>query len=208
MSSSTCQLNLVFQVLPNSQKRRFSKVKAKSPCKTCIVLGSGGHTMEMFQLLEGLDRKKYWPRLYILAVTDHLSEKNVHGFERRESSVEDVDYMIRKIPRAREVGQPWSSTPFTVLKSLLACSTLILTELPDLIICNGPGSCIPVCVISYIPRILGIKWAHLVYIESFARVHNLSLSGLLLIRFVDRFLVQWPSLQKKYPLAQYSGVLV
>ncbi|CAG8778243.1 14293_t:CDS:1, partial [Acaulospora morrowiae] len=57
-------------------------------------------------------------------------------------------------------------------------------------------------------KILGIKWIKLIYVESFARVRTLSLSGKLLLRFVDRFIVQWPYLEQKYPQAEYKGILV
>ncbi|CAG8498099.1 8704_t:CDS:2, partial [Scutellospora calospora] len=148
-----------------------------------------GHTMEMIQLLCKVDfNSLYRPRMYIVAQGDNLSSD--------------------KIRASRNVGQSWLSTPFSVFNSLFACIKIILLDLPDLIICNGPGSCIPVCVISYIPRILGIKWIKLIYVESFARVRTLSLSGKLLLRFVDRFIVQWPYLEQKYPQAEYRGILV
>jgi beta-1,4-N-acetylglucosaminyltransferase len=47
----------------------------------------------------------------------------------------------------------------------------------------------------------------LIYIESIARVHRLSLSGKILyhLRLSDSLLVQWPELQAKYPRAHYAG---
>ena len=48
----------------------------------------------------------------------------------------------------------------------------------------------------------------LVFVESFARTQHLSLTGKLLYRVVDVFLVQWPALAAKYPRAQYRGLLV
>jgi beta-1,4-N-acetylglucosaminyltransferase len=47
----------------------------------------------------------------------------------------------------------------------------------------------------------------IVYVESIARVETLSLSGRLLYRTADHFLVQWPQLQAKYPRAQFVGRL-
>ncbi|RIB19383.1 Glycosyltransferase Family 1 protein [Gigaspora rosea] len=200
----------LYQILPNRQSRLISKAtihKKSHPFKTCIVLGSGGHTMEMIQLLREVDfNSLYRPRIYVVAQGDHLSSDKIKTFESRKGGKET--FLIKVIPRSRNVGQSWLSTPLSVLNSLLACIKIILFDLPDLIICNGPGSCIPVCVISYIPRILGIKWIKLIYIESFARVHTLSLSGKLLLKFVDRFIVQWPYLEQKYPQAEYKGILV
>ncbi|CAG8597215.1 7432_t:CDS:2 [Diversispora eburnea] len=157
--------------------------------------------MEMLQLLKGVDfNSLYRPRKYIVTEGDILSSEKARNFESHKGNVENVDFIIQLVPRSREVGQSWITTPFSVLKSLIACIRIILFDLPDLVICNGPGSCIPVCIISYIPR--------LIYVESFARVKTLSLSGKLLLNFVDRFIVQWPYLTQKYPQAEYKGILV
>jgi len=43
----------------------------------------------------------------------------------------------------------------------------------------------------------------IIFIESFARVQTLSLSGKILYYFADRFLVQWPELRTKYPMSEY-----
>lgn len=48
----------------------------------------------------------------------------------------------------------------------------------------------------------------IVFVESICRANTLSLSGLLLYHVVDEFIVQWPQLALKYPLARYIGRLV
>ncbi|XP_052160267.1 uncharacterized protein LOC127777696 [Oryza glaberrima] len=65
------------------------------------------------------------------------------------------------------------------------------------IFCNGPGTCIPLCVSAFLLKVLGLGWSSIFYIESIARVKKLSLSGLLLykLRIADQFFVQWPQLQ-------------
>ncbi|CAB4440094.1 unnamed protein product [Rhizophagus irregularis] len=200
----------LYKVLPlHKDKITRSIHLPKPPFKTCIVLGSGGHTMEMLQLAEGLDFQKiYRPRIYVIANNDHLSLEKVHEFENRKTGDKSNKYYkVHKIPRSRQVGQSWLTTPFSIFKALLASINLIFErDSPDLIICNGPGSCIPVCVISYLPRIMGLKWIKLIYVESFARVKTLSLTGKLLYRFVDRFLVQWIYLTEKYPRAEYIDI--
>eukprot|EP00122_Pirum_gemmata_P016533 Pgem_evm1s15458 len=50
-------------------------------CKTLIVLGSGGHTTEMFRLLEKLDKNYYSPRIYVLSQTDSSSSGKMESFE-------------------------------------------------------------------------------------------------------------------------------
>ena len=51
----------------------------------------------------------------------------------------------------------------------------------------------------------GVK---VIYVESICRVETLSLSAKLLYYLADHLLVQWPSLQAKYPRTQYIGRLV
>ncbi|PHU19759.1 UDP-N-acetylglucosamine transferase subunit ALG14 -like protein [Capsicum chinense] len=72
---------------------------------------------------------------------------------------------------------------------------------PQVILCNCPGTCIPLCV-------LGIRWSSIFYVESIARVRKLSLSGLLLykLHMADQLFVQWPRLKEKYP--HYVGRLM
>ncbi|KAI8579240.1 hypothetical protein K450DRAFT_243450 [Umbelopsis ramanniana AG] len=195
----------LWAVLPksSSKPRRHST----SPCKTCIVLGSGGHTTEMIALIRNLDDHQYAPRTYVIADTDSLSEVKARQLEQERSGVEHKDYFILRIPRLREVGQSLSSVPFSVVKALLG-SFKILSNMPDLIICNGPGSCISICMVAYLPRLLGIKHIRIVYVESFARVKSLSVTGRLLYPVVDNFLVQWPELLETYPRAIYNGTLV
>ena len=75
----------------------------------------------------------------------------------------------------------------------------VFRELPSVVLCNGPGTCIPIIAAALLVRCLGIKYITLVYVESIARVETLSLSGKIARRCVDHFLVQWPQLAAKYP---------
>ncbi|KAK0580211.1 hypothetical protein LWI29_038111 [Acer saccharum] len=70
-------------------------------------------------------------------------------------------------------------------------------SLVDKVICNGPGTCIPLCMIAFLFKIMGIRWSSTFYVESIARVRRLSLSGLLLykLHMAGQFFVQWPQLQ-------------
>ncbi|ORX91551.1 UDP-N-acetylglucosamine transferase subunit ALG14, partial [Basidiobolus meristosporus CBS 931.73] len=168
----------------------------------------GGHTTEMLQFVKGLELRKYTPRIYVCADSDALSEVKAKEFESTVKSLEGEEYRIYKIPRARQVGQSWLTTPVSVLKALVYSFSFVYSERPELVVCNGPGSCVPVCVLLYILKVLGIHHATIVYVESFARVNTLSLTGRILYPWVDRFLVQWPELQTSYPRAEYYGILI
>ena len=75
-------------------------------------------------------------------------------------------------------------------------------------LCNGPGTCVPICISALLLGILGIKKVIIVYVESICRVEHLSLSGKILFHLSDYFIVQWPTLKEKYPKSVYLGRIV
>ncbi|XP_004689575.1 PREDICTED: UDP-N-acetylglucosamine transferase subunit ALG14 homolog [Condylura cristata] len=175
-----------------------------------VVAGSGGHTTEILRLLEKLS-DGYSPRHYIIADTDELSVKKIKSFEQsrdRDPSTQFSKYFIHRIPRSREVKQPWMSTVLTTLYSTWLSFPLICRVKPDLVLCNGPGTCVPICISALLLGILGIKKVIIVYVESICRVENLSLSGKILFHLSDFFIVQWPALKEKYPKSVYLGRIV
>ena len=180
-----------------------SKRKRTKPCKTLIVVGAGGHAMEMMSLLSGLSFDKYTPREYVVAENDARSCNKIEKLESPDKPV------IRKIMRAREVGQSYSSSVMTTLKALCNSFPVVLFSRPDLVLCNGPGTCIPVCFCAYLVKFFGLKSVKIVYVESICRVERLSLSALLLyyLCMADHVLVQWPQLVDKYKRTRYIGRL-
>lgn len=48
-------------------------------------------------------------------------------------------------------------------------------------------------VVRHSCQVLGLSHTRIIYVESFARVKSLSLSGKILRYFVDTFVVQWPN---------------
>ncbi|XP_033289139.1 UDP-N-acetylglucosamine transferase subunit ALG14 homolog isoform X1 [Orcinus orca] len=83
-----------------------------------------------------------------------------------------------------------------------------LSQLTQLVLCNGPGTCVPICISALLLGILGIKKVIIVYVESICRVEHLSLSGKILFHLSDYFIVQWPTLKEKYPKSVYLGRIV
>lgn len=102
---------------------------------------------------------------------------------------------------------------------------------PDLILTNGPATAVCVILAAKLLRLLNFLFAPLTYpassgeshprplqlrtifVESWARVKTLSLSGKILLPFADRFLVQWPYLEGKSAWrgmrkTEYVGTLV
>ncbi|KAL8930147.1 MAG: hypothetical protein Q9208_000764 [Pyrenodesmia sp. 3 TL-2023] len=148
-------------------------------------------------------------------------------------------YDISVVPRAREIHQPLLTTPWSSLRCLLACFAILQTSAtqqtstiahakrdymrnsmrtfrytyPDLIIANGPATAVLIIVASLMLRFFGIRGTRgkmrTVYVESWARVSTLSLSGKILRAggMVNRMLVQWDTLAKRGQ-GEFRGALV
>ncbi|XDB48623.1 hypothetical protein AB1E18_002203 [Capra hircus] len=176
-----------------------------------VVAGSGGHTTEILRLLENLSNA-YSPRHYIVADTDEMSTHKINSFEQiradRNPSATFPEYYVHRIPRSREVQQSWLSSVLTTLYSMCLSFPLTYRVKPDLVLCNGPGTCVPICISALLLGILGIKKVIIVYVESICRVEHLSLSGKILFHLSDYFIVQWPTLKEKYPKSVYLGRIV
>ncbi|KAF9643797.1 oligosaccharide biosynthesis protein Alg14 like protein, partial [Thelephora ganbajun] len=191
------------------------KRAALDTCGLAVFLGSGGHTTEALTLTSALDFARYTPRTYIISDGDTLSAQKAHELEERKRDRDsNSKYTLLYVPRARRVHQPLWTTPPSVLASLIACvrhavrAVLNPESAWDVLILNGPGTCFSICAAVYFNRFLGLPSPRVIYIESFARVRSLSLSGKLLRPFVDRFIVQWPDILQQGGRGQYRGCLV
>ena len=188
--------------------------KRTSPCRTLVVLGSGGHTAEMLRLLGGMNLHSYTPRVYVVAEGDKMSVDKVEKFEsttsRSTQGLESAAMSIQKVPRARQVMQSYITSIFSTLVAVLYSFPIVWSAYPDLVLCNGPGTCIPVCFWAYAMKFFGLADSKIIYVESVCRVEHLSLSGLLLyyLFMADSVFVQWPQLKKKYPRTLYIGRIV
>ncbi|PNH04785.1 UDP-N-acetylglucosamine transferase subunit ALG14 [Tetrabaena socialis] len=161
-------------------------------------------------VLAGGGQARYSPRCYVVAATDPMSGAKALARERLWQKTDSPSgFSIRQIPRSREVGQSYLTSVATTLYSLLFAFRLVLEERPDLVLVNGPGTCIPVCAAAFTYRVLGLARSQVVYVESIARTRRFSLSAKLLyhLRLADLLLVQWEALASTYPRAVYAGRL-
>lgn len=225
---STAVTFRLITLLPNyevpAEQRTPKRLSPSGPVRLMVVLGSGGHTAEMLELLKDLDITRYTHRSYVVSSGDAFSAQKAQEFEQRLASRHqnaDGTYNIDIVPRARRIHQSLLTTPLSSLLCLWSCINLLrkpalsnqrLTY-PDVIITNGPGTGVVVVLASYIVRFLGARNTEgkmrTVYVESWARVKRLSLSGKILFPVVNRFIVQWNALAKATgSKAEYLGVLV
>ena len=181
--------------------------KRNRPCKTLIVVGSGGHTSEMMRIVGGLELKNYTPRLYVIAEGDEMSREKVKVFETANGTFGTESVVVKTIPRARKVLQSYFTSIFTTLVAIFSSFAVVVRFRPDLVLCNGPGTCIPICFWAYLLKFFCLKETRVVYVESLCRVQRLSLSGQLLyyLYLADHIFVQWPKLKDLYPRTRYIG---
>lgn len=221
--------------------------KRGSPAHILIVLGSGGHTAEMFYMLEQikLDSKEYTYRTYVVSSGDNFSAGKAKEFEAKHTGGEQAseNFNILTVPRARKVHQSYLTAPFSTMQCFWTCLAILrghhpdqqlpkeyISPYPDLILTNGPATAVCVVVAAKLIRFflfmlnLGsllpgrspvstVSQLRTIYVESWARVSTLSMSGALLLPLVDRFLVQWPAQAGRrawwgMKRTQYAGWLV
>ena len=147
--------------------------------KACFIASSGGHWEELMCLKAIADEHD----------TVYITED---GGQARDSSRENL-YRLPQSNR-RQKDFPWR-----FLKLMFAAGKIMLRERPDFIVTTGALISFPFCVYAKLMK------AKVIYIETFARVNDRSLTGRLVYPIADLFLVQWESLLELYPKAKYVG---
>lgn len=177
------------------------------------------------------------------SLLDRRQESIDQGRQVKNDSASDSGtagpYTVVTVPRARRVHQSYLTAPLSTLQCLWACLLLLRGlhadqkslrmrfSYPDVILANGPATAVCIILAARILRLFHYLTALLfgrkgiasdfqlrtIFVESWARVTTLSLSGKLLLPFVDRFLVQWPGLEGKMAWpgmrkTEYVGALV
>ena len=192
---------------------------SRSDSSIAVFLGSGGHTGEMMKMLSKLDLLSL-QRTWIYSSGDtrsldqvKLAEIQMKLIETTKSSSCDTQHSRSKVtylsvPRARKVGQSYFTSVFTTVYSFIVASVVLFFNKPDILLVNGPGTCIPIAYILFFYKFMGLCATKIIYVESLARVNRLSLSGKLILPIADRFIVQWPQLSQVYARAEYYGILI
>ena len=125
--------------------------------QTAIVF-PGGHSSEALSLVSALDFTRYTPRTYLVSEGDSLSAQKAIALEGLKASSAKSPakdgYQILTIPRARRVHQNILTVPFTTLRSLLAAVYCVTWETAfDVLLLNGPGTCVVLCLATYVNRV-------------------------------------------------------
>ncbi len=158
-----------------------------------VVLGEGGHTRQMLQLLDQLGPR--YDYHYLMAAEDQLSEGKIR--------LPGPVYRVGR-PRSKVKGHT-DSLPVAAWRTLHSLAQLvpILRQVrPQAVLANGPSIAAPAALLG---KLLG---ARIIYVESASRVQRMSTSGRIVYPFADLFIVQWPALQARYRKAIYAGRLL
>ncbi|KAI0432329.1 oligosaccharide biosynthesis protein Alg14 like-domain-containing protein [Xylaria sp. FL1042] len=191
-------------------------VRGLSAHYVLILCGSGGHTAEMLQMVErSIRSEKSSHRRWAVGKDDEKSYEKILAFEQRlldRFSRHDLDsgtFDIVRFGRARYVHQSWLTTPFTALLSLLDILVILTTSppqrpipalrFPGVIVTNGPGTGFLFLLVARALRLIHVvptNRMRTIYVESWARVKSLSLTGKLIrsLKLADLFIVQSPFL--------------
>ncbi|KAH3672877.1 hypothetical protein WICPIJ_010006 [Wickerhamomyces pijperi] len=199
----------LYQKIPYFHNVSIERKRSLKGQNLMVLLGSGGHTGEMFRLLSSISELSELGSInWCVSSGDTTSVVQLDNFLKK-TNLTKFNSVIQ-LSRARKVGESWGSSIISTLKSFVSSlhSILSLKSYPDVLMVNGPGTAVPLCYLFLIMNVLGISNTKILYVESLARVNQLSLSGRLCYWISDRFLVQWPGLTTKYQRAEYHGILV
>ncbi|KAJ7014154.1 UDP-N-acetylglucosamine transferase subunit ALG14 [Populus alba x Populus x berolinensis] len=109
--------------------------KSPKPLSTLIVLGSGGHTAEMINVLNVLLQKdRFCPRFYVAAATDNMSLQKAHLLEENVFNLnggKGGSTQFLQIYRSREVGQSYITSIGTTFLALVHALWLMIRIRPQ-----------------------------------------------------------------------------
>lgn len=147
--------------------------------KICFIASSGGHWEELMCLMP-------------IARENEAVFVTESGGQAADSKLENI-FLVPQINRREKHFLPH------LLRLMGTARRYLREEKPDVVITTGALIAYP---FSLMQKLRGGK---VIYIESFARVHDASLTGKLIYPFADLFLVQWESMTEVYPKAKYVG---
>ena len=149
--------------------------------KVMFICSVGGHLTQMLQLKNIYEDYDYVLITEKTDVTKSLKEKY---------NTEYLVYGSRKY---------LFKYLFIFLYNILKSFVLFIKYNPKTIITTGTHTAVPMCYIGWLFR------RKIIYIESFAKRTTPTLTGRIVYPIATTFVVQWESMLKVYPKAQYWG---
>ena len=147
--------------------------------KICFAASSGGHLEEISRLKE-------------------IEKKHESFLVTEEGGFQELDF-CDKVIHVKQINRKEILFVPKFILLFLRSYGILKKEKPDVIISTGALASYPICRLG---KKMGKK---IVYIESFARVDTPSLTGKLMYKIADVFIVQWEEMLQFFPNATYGG---
>jgi beta-1,4-N-acetylglucosaminyltransferase len=148
--------------------------------KIGLVCSSGGHLL-LLHLLENFWKKheRFWVTFKKEDATSLLEKEKVY----------------------------WAFFPTNrnfpnLIRNFFVAIRVLMKEKPDIIISTGAGVAIP---FFFLGKLMGKK---LVFIEAYERIENPSLTGRIVYRITDAFILHWDEQKKFFPKGMVLGQLL
>lgn len=184
------------------------------------ILGSGGHTTEMMEIMRKTSRPAAnVHRRYVLTEGDEHSVRAIGRYERALKEMPELKpgtFDIYQVTRARRVHQSRITAPFTCLISALDMYHAFTSPVeerdghgekenfkhPHMLITNGPATGLIAALVAHLMKMLYLtdtKHLTVLFIETWAHVRTLSLTGRLVhaCHFADMFIAQHTALARE-----------
>ncbi|PEO48089.1 polysaccharide biosynthesis protein [Bacillus sp. AFS026049] len=147
--------------------------------KICFTASSGGHFEQLMML---------YPMM-----KEHNSFILTERTDYNINSKEIKSYNVIQINRREFLFI------FKMLVLFLQTIIIFIKEKPDVVISTGALATIPMCLITKIFK------RRLIFIESFSKINSPTITGKLMYKHADLFIVQWEEMKKVYPNAINGG---
>lgn len=147
--------------------------------KICLVCSAGGHFEEIQQLKKVIDNYNHF-----FIITKNESTKKFN----------DSKYLVGDYNRRN-----FFTKVFSAIRLFTQELIIFIKERPNVIISTGAAVAIPIFKIACFFK------RKTIYIESFARIYDLSDTGKKLLNSSDLFIVQWKQLSEKYKQTKFGG---
>lgn len=162
----------------------LEEVEKTSPKKVMFISSTGGHLNEMLMLKSMF--KKYRYKL----ITEKTPTTKILKQEYGKKNVSYLIYGTRK---------HLITYPFKLLINSIKSLYLFLKFRPDFVLSTGAHTAGPMCLIAHIFK------KKVIFIETFANSETPSVTGSIVYKFADLFIVQWESMLKVYDKATFGG---
>ena len=150
--------------------------------KVMFISSTGGHLTELLEL-----KKMFKKYDYSIITEKTKSNKTL------KNEYKNVHYLLYGTKHNK------LKYPFILLINCFISLYYYIKIRPKVIITTGAHTAGPMCSIG---KIFGSK---IIYIETFANINTKTVTGKLIYKFADLFIVQWESMLELYPKATYGG---